>query len=208
MMNNLGNKTVMAANIQYYMGLYGETRKELSDLFQVPYTTICDWINAKTYPRIDKIELMARHWNIDKSALVEPPKIKANKFLVPVLGSVIAGYPLEAVENILDYEEISEDMARQGDFFALRVKGDSMEPRIKENDIVIVRKQEDVDNGDIAIMLVNGDEATIKKIQKFNGGINLIPSNSAYDVITYTNEQIKELPVCCLGKVVELRAKF
>ena len=133
---------------------------------------------------------------------------KRNRHLIPVLGKVIAGYPIEAVENILDYEEISESMARQGDFFALQVKGDSMEPKISEGDVVIVRKQEDVDNGDIAIMLVNGDEATIKKIQKFNGRINLVPSNPAYNVMTYTNEQIEALPVRCLGKVVELRAKF
>lgn len=208
MKNNLGNKEIISANIKYYMELYGESRKDLSVLFSVPYTTICDWINAKTYPRIDKIELMARHWNIDKADLVEPPKQKTNKFVIPVLGTVIAGYPLEAVENILDYEEISEDMARQGEFFALQVKGDSMDPKISEGDVVIVRKQEDVDNGDIAIMLVNGDEATIKKIKKFQGGINLIPSNPAYEVMTYTEKEIIELPVRCLGKVVELRAKF
>lgn len=70
---------------------------------------------------------------------------------------------MEAVENILDYEEISEDMARQGDYFALQIKGDSMEPRIKEGDVVIVRKQPDVESGEVAIVLVNGDEATIKK---------------------------------------------
>ncbi|MEE1263110.1 LexA family protein [Ruminococcus sp.] len=120
----------------------------------------------------------------------------------------MAGYPIEAIENILDYEEISENMARQGEFFALRVKGDSMEPRIKEGDIVIVRKQDDVDNGDFAVMLVNGDEATLKRIQKFNGGINLIPSNPSYEVMTYTSQEILDLPVQCLGKVVELRAKF
>ena len=94
MKNNLGNKEIISANIKYYMELYGESRKDLSVLFSVPYTTICDWINAKTYPRIDKIELMARHWNIDKSDLVEPPKEKENKFMIPVLGTVIAGYPI------------------------------------------------------------------------------------------------------------------
>lgn len=131
-----------------------------------------------------------------------------NKNLIPVLGTVRAGIPMEAVENIIDYEEISEDMARQGDFFALQIKGDSMEPKISEGDVVIVRKQPDVDSGNIAIVLVNGEEATIKKIQKFDGGINLIPSNPSYDVRTYTNEQITRLPVQILGKVVELRAKF
>lgn len=127
---------------------------------------------------------------------------------IPVLGLVRAGIPMDAVEYIIDYEEISEDMARQGEFFGLQIKGDSMEPRIKEGDVVIVRKQPDVESGETAIVLVNGDEATIKKVQKFNGGINLIPSNPAYDVMTYTNEQIEKLPIRVLGKVVELRAKF
>lgn len=127
---------------------------------------------------------------------------------IPILGLVRAGIPMDAVEYIIDYEEISEEMARQGEFFGLQIKGDSMEPKISEGDVVIVRKQPDVENGEIAIVLVNGDEATIKKVQKFNGGINLIPSNPAYDVMTYTNEQIEKLPLRILGKVVELRAKF
>lgn len=131
-----------------------------------------------------------------------------NRFLIPVLGTVRAGIPMETVENIIDYEEISENMARQGEFFALQIKGESMQPRICEGDVVIVRKQPDIDSGDVAIVLVGAKEATIKKVQKFHGGINLIPNNPAYDVRTYTNEQIESLPVQILGKVVELRAKF
>lgn len=127
---------------------------------------------------------------------------------IPVLGKVVAGIPIDAVEEILDYEEISPEMARQGDFFALQVKGDSMEPKFSDGDVVIVRKQEDVDNGDIAIVLVNGDEATIKKLQKFDGGINLVPSNQSYPVLTYSYKDIEQLPVRVIGKVVELRAKF
>ena len=115
---------------------------------------------------------------------------------------------MEAVENIIDYEEISVEMARRGEYFALKVKGDSMEPKISAGDIVIVRKQEDIDSGDLAIVLVNGNEATIKKVMKFNGGINLVPNNPDYEVMTYTNEQIESLPVNVIGKVVELRAKF
>lgn len=134
--------------------------------------------------------------------------VKEGTKLIPVLGLVRAGLPMDAVEYIIDYEEISEEMARQGEFFALQIKGDSMEPKISEGDVVIVRKQPSVESGEIAIVLVNGDEATIKKVQKFEGGINLIPSNPAYDVKTYTNAQIESLPVQVLGKVVELRAKF
>lgn len=142
--------------------------------------------------------------------LYDAPTLASTKkrFRVPVLGRVAAGYPIEAVENIIDYEEISEAMASAGEYFALQVKGDSMLPRFTDGDIVIVKKQEDIESGDIAIILVNGNEATIKKVQKFEDGINLIPSNPAYDVMTFTKKEILSLPVVCLGKVVELRAKF
>lgn len=208
MSNNLGNKETMAKNIRYYMDLHNKTRQDMCDALGVKYTTFTDWINANAYPRIDKIEKMANYFHISKADLVEEPTKKKTKFMIPVLGAVRAGLPVEAVENIIDYEEISEEMARQGEFFALQIKGDSMEPRIKEGDVVIVRKQPDVESGDIAIVLVNGDDATIKKVQKFDGGINLIPSNSAYNVLTYSNAQIESLPVQIFGKVVELRAKL
>lgn len=198
----------MAKNIRYYMELHRKTRQEMCDALGVKYTTFTDWINANAYPRIDKIEMMANYFHITKADLVEEPTKKKTKFMIPVLGVVRAGLPMDAVENIIDYEEISEEMARQGEFFALQIKGDSMEPRIKEGDVVIVRKQPTVENGEIAIVLVNGDEATVKRVQRFDGGINLIPSNSAYNVLTYTNAQIESLPVQILGKVVELRAKF
>lgn len=127
---------------------------------------------------------------------------------IPVLGKVVAGIPIEAVEEVIDYEEITPDMANKGEYFALQIKGNSMEPKFSEGDVVIVRKQNDVDSGDIAIVLVNGNEATVKKIKKFENGINLIPTNPAFDVITYSNEEIEKLPVRIIGKVVELRAKF
>lgn len=134
-----------------------------------------------------------------------PPK-KGVK--IPVLGRVAAGIPIDAIEEIIDYEEIDEHMASQGEFFALQVKGDSMNPRFVDGDVVIVRKQNDADTGDIAIILINGEDATIKRIQKFEGGMNLIPTNPAFDILTFTKEQIKDLPVVIIGKVVELRGKF
>ena len=96
-----------------------------------------------------------------------------------------------------------------GKFFALRVCGRSMEPRILEGDIVIVRQQEDVDSGDIAIVLVNGDEATVKRVKKQAEGITLIATNtSVYEPHFYSNQEIRDLPVRILGKVVELRGKL
>ena len=112
------------------------------------------------------------------------------------------------MHGVIDYEEIDEVTAAGGEYFGLRVKGASMEPRIKEGDVVIVRKQDDADTGDTAIVMVNGNEATIKRIKKESSGISLIPNNPAYDAVFYSNADIEQLPVTIIGKVVELRAKF
>ena len=127
---------------------------------------------------------------------------------IPVLGKVAAGTPIEAVEDILDYEEIDAKTAASGEHFALQIKGQSMEPRIKDGDVVIVRRQDDCDSGDIAVVLVNGDEATVKRIKKEPAGIMLIPSNPSYEPKFYSNDEILSLPVRIIGKVIELRAKF
>ena len=90
---------------------------------------------------------------------------------IPVLGRVPAGVPIEAVEDIIDYEEIPVEMAKDGEFFGLQIKGDSMEPRICEGDVVIVRKQDDAESGDLVIAMINGDEATCKRLMKYSDGI-------------------------------------
>lgn len=127
---------------------------------------------------------------------------------IPVLGYVKAGIPMTAVENIIDYEEISQEQARTGEFFGLQIKGDSMEPKISEGDVVIVRKQETVENGEIAVVLINGDDATVKKFYKTDAGIKLVSTNPTYDPFFYTPDEVNALPVIVIGKVVELRAKF
>lgn len=135
-------------------------------------------------------------------------KSSAKGIPVPVLGDVAAGIPMDAVENIVDYEEIDAALAATGEFFGLRIKGNSMEPRIREGDVVIVRKQEDADTGDTAVVLVNGSSATVKRIKKEAGGISLIPNNPAFDIQYFSAAEIAALPVTIVGKVVELRGKF
>ena len=128
---------------------------------------------------------------------------------IPVLGYVAAGLPIEAVREVLDYEDISPDMLRDGsEYFALKIKGSSMEPKISDGDVVIVRVQPDVDSGQVAIVCVNGEEATCKKILKQQGGIVIQPLNPAYKTVFYSIEQIESIPITIVGRVVELRAKF
>ena len=140
----------------------------------------------------------------DKASASRPKGVR-----IPVLGNVAAGIPITAITDVEDYEEIPEKMASSGTYFALKIKGQSMEPRIKDGDVVIVRQQSDVDTGDVAIVLVNGDEATVKEIKKLDTGIMLIGWNTAvYSPRFYSAKDIKSLPVRIIGKVVELRGKF
>ena len=136
----------------------------------------------------------------------EPPKPQGIK--IPVLGTVAAGIPISAVEDILDYEEIPQSWQNQGEFFGLRIKGDSMKPDINNGDTVIVKQQSTANNGDVVIALVNGDDATCKKFEKLDNGIMLISNNSEYSPMYFSNEEVITKPVVIVGRVVELRRKF
>ena len=133
---------------------------------------------------------------------------ESDKTKIPVLGYVRAGIPIEAVEEVLDFEEITKEMACQGEYFGLQIKGDSMEPRMKEGDVVIVRKQPAVDNGDVAVVLVNGGDATVKRFYRYETGVQLISINPAYEPLLFSPSEVESKPVTVIGKVVELRAKF
>lgn len=132
--------------------------------------------------------------------------IQARK--IPVLGRVAAGIPINAITEIIDTEEISEDTAKTGDFFALQIQGDSMEPKISNGDVVIVRQQDDAETGDTVIALINGDDAVCKRLRKYKEGLELISTNPSYAPLYFDEETIKNKPVKIIGKVVELRAKF
>lgn len=136
------------------------------------------------------------------------PSQKKHSVLINVLGRVAAGIPIEAVEDVIDTEEISEVLAKTGDFFALQIHGDSMEPRMCEGDVVIVRQQNDAESGDIVIAMVNGDDATCKRLRKYRDGIELISNNPSYEPMFFSNEEIISKPVKIIGKVVELRGKL
>ncbi len=151
-------------------------------------------------------QLIGWHYDDSENQDVNSNKSKAVK--IPVLGDVAAGIPIEAVEDILDYEEIDEDLASKGEFFGLRIKGNSMSPRIQSGDVVIVRVQPDAESGDIVIAKVNGDDACCKKLQKHDEGISLISLNPEYEPMFFSKKDIADLPVHIIGKVVELRGKF
>lgn len=133
---------------------------------------------------------------------------KGNSHRIPVLGRVSAGIPIEQIVDVEDWEDISAAMAQNGEYFALKIHGHSMEPRMCEGDVIIVRRQENVESGETAVVSINGQDATCKKIRHTTDGIMLISTNPQYEPMYYTNKQIQDLPITILGKVVEIRVKL
>ena len=202
----------IAENLKNLRAKYKLSQKELAAIAGVSDKAVSTWENGIKEPRMGAVQKIADRFGLLKSDLIEDKPILGTKKLasrIPVLGRVVAGVPLEAITDILDWEEIPESMAKTGDFFALQVKGDSMEPTLHDGDVVIVRKQPNVENGEIAIVLVNGNDATVKEVKESPAGITLIGHNVAvYTPHFYTNDEIQSLPITILGKVVELRRKF
>lgn len=190
------------------------TQTELAEKIMVSKQTLYKYENnIITNIPSDKIEDIAKIFCVSPAYLMgwdDQTSLQAttSSISIPVLGSVPAGIPIEAIQDIIDYEEIDSTTAANGEYFALKIKGDSMEPRICEGDVVIVRKQDDVESGDIAIVMVNGNDATIKRLLKYQDGIRLMPSNPTYDPIYFTNQEILEKPVQVIGKVIENRQKY
>lgn len=147
-------------------------------------------------------------WDNNVGPIPNGTKHKKPGVTINVLGRVAAGTPIEAIEDIIDTEEITEEMAATGEFFGLLIDGDSMEPKMSKGDVVIVRQQDDAESGDTVIVTVNGTDATCKRLRKYRDGIELISTNPSYEPIFFSNEDIENKPVRVIGKVVELRCKF
>lgn len=194
----------------------GLTLQQVADYVGLQKAAIYKYEHGLTVnPKRSLIEKLAVLFQVSPSYLLginddeEESNSVTKGVRIPVLGNVAAGIPITAVTDVEDWEEIPEAMAKTGSYFALRIKGQSMEPRICNGDVVIVKQQSDVDTGDVAIVLVNGDEATVKEVKKLDTGIMLIGWNTAvYSPRFYSAKDIKSLPVKIIGKVVELRGKF
>jgi repressor LexA len=141
-------------------------------------------------------------------ANVMPVPLPNKNFSIPVLGSIPAGVPLEAVQDILEWIDIPEKWTR-GDrqYFGLVVKGDSMFPEYLEGDIVVIRKQLSCDSGDDCAVILDNEKATLKRVHIHQNGIELEAINPMYGRKKYTSQEIKALPVTILGVVVEQRRK-
>ena len=216
-MDDRNNKSILAENIRHYMELNDKTRNDMCEALGVKYTTFADWVNAKTYPRIDRIEQIANYFGIEKSALMEKRNpLPAGAILyqdrptqpIPIVGVVSCGTPLLAEDNIEGYHETSlQDMTTGETYFWLRAKGDSMiNVGIHEGDLLLIRQQSDVDSGDIAVVAINEDDATLKRVIKKENALILQPENPAYETKIFIGEEMTSVHI--RGRLMKLEKRF
>ena len=204
---SLGNKETMAKNIKRLMALNQVNATDVCTALGFKAPTFSDWVNAKTYPRIDKIEAMSNYFGVSKADLVEEQLPSdaisyAPTQRIPILGRISAGLPLYADEQIEGYTYT--DLNHGGEYFALRVHGDSMDALgIKEGYLVIVRRQDYVDNGTICVVLVGDNEATMKRFYQNGDTVTLMPqsTNPKHMPQIYN---LKHTPIHIIGKVVKV----
>jgi repressor LexA len=197
----------------------GMTLEELGNKVGVGKSTVRKWENGMiANMRRDKIAKIASAlgvspaslmgWNEETKRPAEAVPIQ-DSLRIPLLGSVAAGQPLFDEGNVIGEVLVDPAMAA-GDqsLYALKVRGDSMSPKILDGDTVIVREQPDAENGEIVIVTVNGEEGTCKKLQRYPDTLALVSLNPVYEPIVYTWEEVEQLPVRIVGKVIQSRHDF
>lgn len=190
------------------------TLEEAGSKVGVHKSTVLRWENGETEKiKLPIIKALADYYNVNPVWLMgyDVPKNsisikKIDKIKIPVLGKVKAGYDYLVQENIIGYESI-DNVSDPENYYALQVTGDSMEPLFSDGDIAIVHKQDDFESGNTCIVLINGDEATVKKVVRMDDGIDLIAMNPYYPVKHFNKNEMDEIPVKIIGRVVEARKR-
>lgn len=192
---------IFIKNLTYFMKLKGYGKPDIANICDVGCSTVYDWFSGKSYPNNTNMNKLANGLGISEEKLTNT---STNR--VAVLGRIPAGIPIEAIEEILDYEELSDKLVASGkEFFALKISGDSMFPEYLDGDVVIFEKASDCESGQKCAVMVNGNDATFKKVMKNDNGIILQPLNPKYDIIPFTNDEIINKPVRIIGIAREIR---
>lgn len=191
---------------------------ELHEKAGISESLISKYLSNSAVARADKLTILANVldvnpvWLMGYDVLMDR-NMKTDELgnpiaSIPLLGIVKAGYDYLAQENWIGTVDIDKKLAESGDFFALKIHGDSMSPVLVEDDIVIIKKQNDFENGDIVVAIINGDEATIKKGKKSDSSILLQPLNTNYEPLIFTYDEMKTIPVTIVGVVKQLKRDF
>lgn len=198
-------RKILADNIQRLLDKNGKTQTDMARELGIPETTVSSWLNAKKYPRIDKVQLMADYFNVRRSEITEEKEPKniykvTQEFVhIPVLGEIACGEPILAKENFTGYKVEPKETLPSGNLYYLKAKGESMEPTVPDGSMVLIRQQPDVENNEIAAVLVNGDnEATLKRIIKQGNSVVLMPDNPKFTPYIVNEDN----PARIIGKAI------
>lgn len=191
-------------NIDYYLRKNGETQVQLANAINVTKSAVSTWVLGERFPRVDTLNAIAEHFGITPEELLGLKQ----SVQIPVLGRVHAGQTTYANEEILDYVDVNPEKLTEEEHFGLYVQGDSMMPELHNGDLVIVRRQPSLENGDLGVFSIGDSETTIKQYQKLKRHIVLQALNESYESWMYSFQEFDELPVLILGKVVEVRRSY
>lgn len=203
---------------------------DFANLLNVSQQTISNWENGVTEIDLESLKKISNHFKVsidyilDKTDLpIELNSLKWNDNVrpidlkkeidfgkIPILGSIAAGNPKEAIEenNIDNWILADMNALGTGLHFGLEISGTSMEPRIYEGDIAIIEACDWVQSGQVAAVRVNGEETTLKKVKFEQDGMWLIGFNPSFNPIFYTARECAELPVTIIGKLVQVIQRY
>lgn len=210
-------KSIFSKNLNYYMNKNNKTQTDIIEDLGINKSTISTWCNGTKMPRMDTIQKLADYFGIKKSNLVEDkmefplgamPYIPEATTPIPLIGSVNCGTPLFAEDNIETFIPTPETDIQTGEvYFWLKAKGDSMiNAGIHDGDLLLIRQQNDVDSGDIAVVAVNGDDATLKRVKKQKNAIILQPENPTCETMIFVGKDMEKISI--RGRLMQLRKSF
>ena len=186
---------------------FNYTQKDMGKLLNITASAYGFYEQGRNTPTIDILEKMASLFSVSVDYLLGKDDVRLkneikidNVVKLPVLGSVRAGTGGWAIEEVIGHEYAFNLNSDTSDYYYLKVKGDSMEPRISEGDLALVKKQSDVESGDLAIVLINGDEGVIKKVIKRDDCLELHSFNAYYPVRVFSGQALQDVKI--IGKVI------
>lgn len=200
-------KIFFSKNLKHQLDKRGLNQTDMARDLNLPETTVSNWMKASTYPRPDKIQLMADYFNIRRSDLTEEQptnliEVQPNFVKIPIIGTIACGEPILADQNVEGYMYEFSELLPTGNIFALVAKGDSMEPTIPNGSKVLIREQSEIEYGEIAAVLVNGDtEATLKRVKKQGNTILLMPDNPKHEPYIVDENN----PAKIIGKAISFK---
>lgn len=172
-------------------------------------STLSDWKNGRSTPKTEKIKLIADYFGVSLEYMLGKGVAPGddNRTRVPIIGEIRAGSPIITNESVLGYEYA--DVGESDEYFYLKVQGNSMKNiGMVDGSLVLFRKQQYADDGEIVACLVGGDSATVKRFRRSKRNVYLMPENDDYEPIRLSTDDFESGEARILGVAVEIKIKL